>query len=409
MSLTKFSILGQTPDAESHLVDRFSVIWDEVVDSIIRKMLEYCNPHINAIHINLREEMTLELAKLSLTIAEKVVNARLGGRRIEQLDENFEREACFNEEGMAKICNTATIFAEHVWLKIYGERWKPRTEAMIKRDGVPRISKFAPQKVGENHFVPKSFLKRYWSENDSIFRFTKNEGGAFTKDTKTFGQCCFEKNLYSDGLEAWFGLLEGDAERPLKMLLNVEPLNRPQRESLVGFIVIQRLRNLHFIDSLKRQMKPIVADMVGGERENNPDYMRSVYEILFTNNEFYDKLAGPILRNVWVMVRAHDSEFVLPDTCNIFGTHDGGQYVVMPITPKDCLVILPFAAHEIRIVPYYINADQALSRNISSILIANAKNYFLAGKSFQCNALASGTHREIIQRIICSIAKITSD
>jgi len=39
---------------------------------------------------------------------------------------------------------------------------------------------------------------------------------------------------------------------------------------------------------------------------------------LFSNNEFYDKLAGPIYRNEWVVVRSKDSEFVLPDTCNIF-------------------------------------------------------------------------------------------
>ena len=32
----------------------------------------------------------------------------------------------------------------------------------------------------------------------------------------------------------YFGLLEGDAVKPIQMILNVEPLNRPQREALVG-------------------------------------------------------------------------------------------------------------------------------------------------------------------------------
>ena len=371
MSETKNVLLKWVPSTETHDLDRLSVIWDEIVDAIIRKMLEYSTQHMSDIHINLREEMSLELAKLGIFIAEKVVNDSLSGRSLEQIDENLERETCFNEEGMAKITNTAMNFAEHVWLKIYNERWKPKTEAAIKREASPNVVKLTPQKVEDNHFVPKSFIKGYWSENDSIFRFTKNANGEFTKDKKSFGQWGYVKNLYSDKLEAWFGLLEGDAERPLKMLLNVEPLNRPQRESLVGFIVIQRLRNPHFMDALEHQMKPIVADEVGGNCENDPDYMRLVYETLFANNEFYDKLAGPIYRNEWVMVRSNNSEFVLPDTCNIFGTHADNQYVVMPITPKVCLIVLPFAAPEIRIVPRFIDADKALSRDISSILIAN--------------------------------------
>ena len=193
------------------------------------------------------------------------------------------------------------------------------------------------------------------------------------------------------------------------MLLSVEPLNRPQRESLVGFIVIQRLRNPHFMDSLKLQMKPIVADGVGGGREDDPGYMRQAYETLFLNNEFYGKLAGPIYRNEWAMVKSNDSEFVLPDTCNIFGTHGGGQYVVMPITPKYCLFVLPFSAPEIRIVPHYIDADKSLSRDISSILIANAKKEFLAGESFQCLSPTSDETNEIMQRIIFSITKIVAE
>ena len=412
MSQTKVAILRQLPDADSLLVDRFSIIWDEVVDFIIRKMLDCCDPLVGDLHINLREEMTLELATLISFIAEKVVADRLAGQQLEQLDEGSEREACFNEKGMAKISNTAMNFAEHVWLKKYNERWKPKTEAAIKKEASPKVAPTLkvtpPPKVEDNHFVPKSFIKRYWSENTLISRFTRNENGGFTKDRPTFGQWGFGQHLYSDGLEEWFGLLEGDAARPLTMLLNVEPLNRPQRESLVGFIVIQRLRNPHFMDSLKLQMKPIVADAVGGGRESDPDYMRLVYETLFSNNAFYDKLAGPIYRNDWVVVRSNNSEFVLPDTCNIFGIHDDEQYVVMPITPKNCLVVLPFAATEIRIVPHYIDADESLSRDISIILIANAQKEFLAGELFQCLSPTSEETNKIMQRIIFSITKIVA-
>jgi hypothetical protein len=401
--------MKQVPSAEPRDLDRLSIIWDEVVRTIIEKMIEYSDPHISDIHINLREEMILELAKIEVFIAEKVVTDRLSGRILEQIDDRLERESCFNEEGLAKITKTAKNLAEHVWLKKYNERWKPKTETAIKNDASQKVTKLVPQKVEDNHFVPKSFIRRYWSKNNFIFRFRKDANGGYARERKAFGQWGFVRNLYSDRLEAHFGLLEGDATCPLDMLLKVEPLNRSQREALVGFIVIQRLRNPHFIESLTHQMKPIVVDKVGGGRENDPDYMRTVYETLFERNDFYDKIAGPVYRNQWVMVRSEDSKFILPDTCNIFGIHDGEQYVVMPITPNYCLVVLPFAAPEIRVVPHYINADAALGQDIVSILIANSKDEFLASDSFQHSSSSGEEHSEIMQRIIFSIAKIIID
>lgn len=406
MSATKDTLLKRFPHAKSHDLDRLSTIWDEVVCAIIENMLDYSDQHISDIHINLREEMILELARLQFYIADKVVNDRLSGRLLEQIDENIERESCFNEEGIARISNTAITLAEHIWVKKYKERWEPKTSAAIQKETTPKTTKLAPKRVEDNHFVPKSFIKRYWSENDLIFRFTKNANGEFEREKKTFGQWGFAKNLYSDRLEAYFGLLEGDAVRPIEMLLSVKPLNRPQREALVGFIVIQRLRNPHFMASLNRHMRPIVAEAVGIDRENDPDYMRSVYETLYESNDFYDKLASPIYRNQWVIVRSKDSVFVLPDTCNIFGMHNGEQYVVMPITPNDCLVVMPFAIPEIRIVPHYVNADSTLARDISNIFVANAKNGFLAGKSFQYSTPTNEAPNNILPRIISSIAKI---
>jgi hypothetical protein len=71
MSQTKIAILRQLPDADSLLVDRLSIIWDEVVDFIIQKMLDYCDPHVGDLHINMREEITLELAKLGFLLPKK--------------------------------------------------------------------------------------------------------------------------------------------------------------------------------------------------------------------------------------------------------------------------------------------------------------------------------------------------
>lgn len=108
------------------------------------------------------------------------------------------------------------------------------------------------------------------------------------------GSWGFRKNLYSNRLEAYFGLIEGDAAKPIQMMLKVEPLNRPQREALIGFIIIQRIRNPYFIDKIERSVAPVVASEVGQNKAADKEYMRAVYETLYKQNHFYEKLAKPM-------------------------------------------------------------------------------------------------------------------
>jgi len=409
MSMTSSIILKKRPDSRPSDVAKVAVLWDEVVSLIIQKMIEYSAKQIPALHINLREEMALELSKLTLFVSGKVVGQRLDGRILADIDEATERDECFNEEGLKKIEQTALNMLNGVWIKLYNERWKKKSEAFHEKDKNPKIIKISPKPVEDNHFIPKSFIRRYWSSGQHVFKFTKTANNKIKKAKIGLGQWGYAKNLYSDRLEAYFGLLEGDAIRPMEMILNVEPMNRPQRESLIGFIVIQRLRNPQFMDVLNRQMIPVVASEVGGGKENNEEYMRSVYESLYQQNKFYDTLARPILYSKWVVVRSKEPVFVLPDTFNTFGQYDGYQYVITPFTPTDCLVALPVPVSTIRIVPNYILADEALAKDISATLVDSANNEFLADESFHFDETFNEAPNKIIQRIILSIAKITAD
>lgn len=408
MGMTSSFVLNKYPDAQISDVDRISVVWDDVVSMIVQKMLEYSAKEIPPLHVNLREEMALELAKLSLFISEKVVADRLGAKKLTEIDERAEREECFSESGTRKIEQTAVNIANAIWIKLYNERWKRKSESFSEKEKNPKKTKINPKPVEDNHFIPKSFIRRYWSCGQHVYKFMKLENGEFKKDRIGLGQWGFVKNLYSDYLEAYLGLLEGDAVKPMEMLLNVEPLNRPQRESLIGFVIVQRLRNPHFMNTLCRHMIPVVAAEVGCGKEDDETYMRSVYESLYRQNEFYNKLAKPIMYSKWVVVRSGQPIFVLPDTCNIFGKYNGEQYVIMPITPNDCLIVLPVPVSDIRIVPHYIEASDSLSKDISAVLTASAESEFLADENFELNAVCKDEPNKIIQRIILSIAKITA-
>jgi hypothetical protein len=407
MILSQIQKIDSTAPVE--LTVEISAIWDEVVSLIVQQMLEYAEPHIGELHINLREEMALELAKLMSFLSEKVVSDRINGRLIAEIKPEVEREQCFSDAGRNKISTTARNCAEHIWVKKYKERWKLKTEAALNKDKAGRKkAAITPQKVEENHFIPKSYIKKYWSEEAFIYKGIKTPDGVEKKIRTPLGSWGFRVNLYSDHLEAYFGLLEGDATKPIEMVLKVEPLNIPQREALIGFIVIQRIRNPHFMESLAKSMYPLVASEVGEDKAKDRAYMQQVYETLYSQNEFYDKLARPILFSRWVVVRSESPDFVLPDVCNIFGSYKSKQYVFMPLTPTDCLIVLPVTVDKPRVVPHYVKATESMAKDIAYILYCAAIDEFLSASNAKLN-INNEEPNNVIQRIILALAKITAD
>lgn len=401
-------ILKIEPMASRERANELALVWDDVLSLIIKEMLNHAKPKMLVLHINLREEMALEMTRLMRFISEKIVSDRMTGRLLAEINPAIEREQCFSVAGRNKISNTAIDCAEHIWIKKYNERWKPKSEAALKKEGSKIKTKIIPKKVEENHFIPKSFIKRYWSEGQSVYKSIKTSGGVEHKKPTPLGSWGFRINLYSDSLEAYFGLVEGDAVKPIEMVLKVEPLNNPQREALIGFIVIQRIRNPHFMESLAKSMVPVITNVVGEDKSKDTTYMKQVYETLFSQNEFYDKLARPILFSRWVVVRSESPDFLLPDVCNILGYHEGQQYVFMPLTPKDCLVVLPIAVDEPRIVPHYIKATEDMAKDISYILYCAAKNEFLSASAATLH-VNNDEPEKVMRRIILVLTLLTAE
>lgn len=399
-------LLKHEPAAPQEAVNAIALVWESVVDSVIESMLAYAAPKMKDPHIDLREEMTLELARLRAFLCQQVVIERKAGRLIKDIDPTAEEEHCFNQTGKARITATAQVCPEQIWLRINRERWEPKTTAALIREKASRKPRdvVSPQ-VTDNHFIPKSFIKRYWSEGQFVYRSIKTSTEQKEKVRTPSGSWGFNKNLYSDRLEAYFGLLEGDATEPIRMILKVEPLNRPQREALVGFIVIQRLRNPAFIRSITTSIAAAFTSKVSIEDKT---YMQAVYESICSQNDFYDNLARPILYSSWVVVRSTKPDFVLPDVCNLFGEYGGRRFVLMPLTPNDCLVVLPIEVARPRIVPHYIQAPPELVRDISFVLRHIAEDEFLSDKDASFDALDDDAE-VVISRTISALSKLATE
>ena len=365
-------------EVEHHSIDTLTAVWDEVVDQIISRMMKLSEANDVELHINVREDMVMELARLQFWLAERVVEKRVTGRELSSIDPAQEREECLGSRGTETIRGTARMVHERIWSKRMEERWKPKSAKAIEREATPKLAKLAVRPVGKNHFIPRWFIRDHWATEDMVLRWRRTSDG-WTSSKRGLGKWGYRRNLYSDPLEAYFSLLEGDAKRPIEMLLETHPLNSPQREALVGFLVIQFLRNPYTIAVLQQALAPVIAELGHGD---DPEMSREVCESLYRNNDFYHRIATPVMWSPWVIVRSERPMFFLPDTFCTRASAMDGMRLIAPLTPNACFVTLPGLERQKRIVPCNVRTDEELGRRISLTLTQAAAEEFLSHPDF---------------------------
>lgn len=369
------------PELGNDVIDPLAAIWDEVVHRIVGKMTEMESDN-GSLHINVREEMILELAKLQLYIGEAVVRRRISDRDPTTIDPAIERAECFNAAGQRMIEGTARILHDRVWSRLLNERWLPKSRAALERETNPKPRRLSLKPVGKNHFIPLWFIRDHWSFDGRVTRW-RREADGWVSRRRSFGEWGFRHNLYSDDIEAYLGLIEGDAKRPIQMLLATEPLNQPQRLALVAFLVVQILRSPFLIERLEQQLMPLLAEL-GGEGEGLT--ARDVYSSLYAS-DLMDRLGHPFMWSRWALVTTSSPMVVLPDTFGARADLGDGLRMIAPLTPSVCFVTMPGREQDKRIVPAHHYADERLSSRISSVLRRTAVKEFLSHPGYSADGL----------------------
>ena len=165
------------PEIEQKSISALTAVWDEVVDRIISEMIDLCEPEKVELHINVREDMVMELAQLACWLGERIVEKRVTGRDLSSIDPEQERLECLGLEGAETISATARIVYEQQWLKRMEERWKPKSAKAIEQEANPKRAKRTITPVGKNHFIPRWFIRDYWSTDGNILRWRRTSGG----------------------------------------------------------------------------------------------------------------------------------------------------------------------------------------------------------------------------------------
>jgi hypothetical protein len=360
-------------------------VWEAVSDRIIERMMDLTRERVDTLHISLRPEMILALAKLRFGVYSRVAQIRQGGRVLSDIDIAMEKAQYFNSEGMELIEMSARICAAS-WLSRYRKRWKPKSLNALEREkNPPKPKPRLPKAVDKNHFIAKAFIKRYWTSNGKVKIWRRDSHGRFaTSEVISYGMWGHGANLYSDKLEDYFVLVEGDAAEPMRMLLAQEPLNHQQREALIGFFMIQLLRNPFFLDRIEHGMKVLVESEVGSLKSQDQGYMMAVRESFFRNNDFYNLIASPVFWNTWVMVQSEDA-FILPDTWGVLRRETESESLFcVPLTPSDCFLSLSPRERQKRVLPISISVDQRRASQINRLLTTEHTSEFISGLDFEC-------------------------
>ncbi len=83
--------------------------------------------------------------------------------------------------------------------------------------------------------------------------------------------------------------------------------------------------------------------------------------------------------------------------------------MIMPITPNDCLLVMPFKDSAKRIIPPYVTTREDIAKNLSRVLVSCAQKEFLGDASAKIESCGEKEPNKIMQKVILSVAQITSD
>ena len=393
-------IVKRFPNADEVQVRALGTIWDEVVHHIINEMLKLSLEDATPLHVDVREDMALETTQLLFWLNECVIERRTDGRELLDINPVEERKACLGLEGAKTITGTAHLIYERIWKRKMEERWKPKSAKATEREKSPRATRLAVKPVGKNHFIPRWFIRDLWAYQGKVLRW-RRAGAGWRSAARGLGEWGYRHNLYSDWLEAYFALIEGDAKQPIEILLEIRPLNGPQRHSFVGFLIIQMLRNPFFIEAVQQATAPVIA------REgyaDDPTMAARAFEALFRNNDFYDQISRPVMLSRWAIVKSTTPLFVLPDTFGVCGDIGDGLRIIAPLTPNACFVALPDREEQKRVVPRYLTADESLAREISAALIQATRNEFLSHRDSVPDETPPPTFDALLNKVFQAVA-----
>jgi hypothetical protein len=362
-------------------------IWVRQRDAIIDRMHEITRESGRvAWHARSRAEAIGEMARLLLFATERIVAHRTNGRPVDTIDPIEEETALSQPEAMERCENTARIFAERIWFRVYDNL--SRKYPLIAGADTPHPTTRLPGNATRqlqpgttrNHYIP-TFTAKPWADAAREVRVFKRAVGGHllvrTRGYRTFGH---ERFLYPQHLENWFADIEQAARRPYGKLVTTEVLTEEDRYFWIAFLTTQFLRTPSFMAAIAKQLR------ARARRERwpwpmTPALLRSAHAQLFNEDrvsaQYHRRFAG---KRWSIQTAAADRAFPRTDSPVVAAglDADGSWRCYYPLTPTQCFVVGPENAGE-RDVPAALGTrlSNVETDRLTGLLISRSRRSFI--------------------------------
>ncbi len=395
------TLRNKFPDADPVHMAVLADVWSVEVSKIVDRMLRITKDRgVRSLPAQVRPEAIFQLANLVLWLEGQIIKAKTAQAPIQAIDVEAERDALKSPLIQDRIENTASILAEHVWLRLC-ELWWERFPA-IPQERSKSVKCFAPHpKPGGTrrmHYSP-AFSNKHWAPAGKLRVYALGVDGTVRSNDVPARSWGRESFLYSQELEHWFSLVEGDAGEPYSKLLQMVPLNEDETKRWVAYLAVQCMRTPAFILRLLRRVSSFVTEQ-DLDFPTDTGSLRRAYETLFSNDRMYAEMHQRLVGRRWEMWRtAPDPGFIRPDEAALVTSAGGGGWrLIYPLTPTYCFVAGPAAAEMPRpVVPYVRPMDKHRLSQLNLQLAASSRRTVIAkpqtDDSDLRDLLASGMRR----------------
>ncbi|MFU2207789.1 DUF4238 domain-containing protein [Solidesulfovibrio sp. C21] len=356
-------------NSENIFPAEIDMLIESTVMDILTSAMELAWPSMPNLHENMYAEFGEVIASVGLIVY----------KTVENLKDNIKNEdsrLVFDKEATSLFLKMPKKISE-VLLRKYSDRWAKRSLVAGKKV-LPAKKSIDTPKIckNDNHFIPRSFLKRYWSKNDSI-RVCRIINGKIEYKITSFGNWGYRINLYSLFSENKFQLIEGHALERIPKVLNLKGLNPLDQESLVWFLAMQFLRSPSYIDNLYSNIIGILSKY-GAKNIPSNEQLQSVYDLMIKNNRTFEMWHEELIGNEWCLLHSEKSQFVFPDNSGLVGYLNGEKYVIFPIDPNYCFCVLPKKMKkEPRLYIKHIEVNSVISGLIYNLLATGCVKEFV--------------------------------
>jgi hypothetical protein len=298
-----------------------------------------------------RAALTLELARLSLFAAGRIIDDRMENRTLDAITVADERTFCKSAFGRERALNFGRMLAGHIWNRVYDE-YVSQYPLLITSEAVsPEVYSTRRKRAGRassakrNHFVPAFATKPWADSNGNMLVAHHWVDGAVRFSARAYRNWGYLSFLYPPWLEEQFQAIESDAASPYRRLTRGEALPPDELRMFTSFLVLQMLRTPTLMARVGLGLRAI-ATRESWAYPSDAGSLRRAYETLFLNDSVHARLHAHLSRRHWRLLQPAggwcfpriDSGIVLASLAG-----EKRQSHLFPLSPKVCLCIGPRA------------------------------------------------------------------